>query len=64
MVKYTTLSPYIDLSESDSKLYTNFEFFEGNNYKHLKNTLIYKAKQFMLTIIFSRRSIYFRRRCK
>ena len=31
------------------KLYTNFEFGEGENKKYLKNTLIYKAKQFMLT---------------
>ena len=40
----------IGLSESDSKLYANFEFCEEKNHKHLekKNTLIYKAKQFML----------------
>ena len=39
--------PYIDLNESNSKLYTKYEFCEGNNLKHLKNTLIYKAKQFI-----------------
>ena len=64
MVKYTTPLPCIGLSESDSKLYTNFEFCEGKNHKHLKNTLIYKAKQFMLTIVFQEKSTYFRRWCK
>ena len=39
----------IGLSESDSKLYPNFEFCEGKNHKLLKNTLIYKIKKFMLT---------------
>ena len=52
MVKYITPLPYTCLSESVSKLYTNFEFCEGKNHKHLKNTLIYKAKQFMLTKLF------------
>ena len=37
------------LSESDSKLYATFDFYDKKNHKHLKNTLIYKAKQFMLT---------------
>ena len=37
------------LSETNSKLYTNFEFCEGKNHKHFKNTLIYKAKQKILT---------------
>ena len=53
--KYTTPLPCIGLSESDSTLYTKFEFCEGKNHKHLekknqksKNTLIYKAKQCML----------------
>ena len=53
-IKYTTPLPCISLSESDSKLYTNFEFCEGTNSKHLKNTLIYKAKQFMFTKSVSR----------
>ena len=48
-VKYTTPLPCIGVSESDSKLYTRLEFYEGNNHKHLKNTLVYKAKQFVLT---------------
>ena len=62
MVKYPTPVPWISLSESDSKLYTTFEICEGENHKHLKNTLIYKAKQFMLIIcFFQETSTYFRR---
>lgn len=38
-VKYTPPIPFISLRESDSKLYSNFEFCGGKNYKHLKNTL-------------------------
>ena len=48
MVKYTSALPCIGLSESEPKLYTNSEFCEGNKHKHLKNTLIYTTKQFML----------------
>jgi hypothetical protein len=44
LVKHTTPLPCICFSESDSKLYTNFEFYEGKNLKHLRSTLIYKAK--------------------
>ena len=36
-------------SESDSKLYTNFEFCEEENHTRFKNNLIYKAKQIMMT---------------
>jgi hypothetical protein len=36
-VKYTTPLPYIDSSKSVSKLYTNFEFYEGKNHTHLKH---------------------------
>ena len=39
----------IVFSESGLKLYTNFEFCEEKNHKHLKDILIYKAKQFILT---------------
>ena len=46
--KYWTPSHCIVLRESDSKLYTDFEFCEGKNHKYLKNTLIYKANQFIL----------------
>ena len=52
MVKYTTLVPCIGSSESDLELYINFEICEGKNHKHFKNTLIYKAKKFMLTNYF------------
>ncbi len=37
MVKYTAILPWIGLSESDSKLYTNLEICEGKNHKHLRN---------------------------
>ena len=37
-VKYTTSLPCIGLSESDLRLYPNFEFCEGKNHKHLENT--------------------------
>ena len=52
--KYTTPLPYIGQSEGDSKLYTYFDFCGEKNHKHLTNMVIYKAKQFMLTI-FSRK---------
>ena len=58
-VKYTTPFPYISLSESGSKLYTKFEFCEGKNYKNLKNTLIYTAKEYMLTKKISRKVYIF-----
>ena len=35
-------------NESDSKLYTNFEYCEEVNHKHFTNMLIYKAKQFRM----------------
>jgi hypothetical protein len=42
-MKWTSLDPCTCLSESDSKVYNNFEFCEQFN-----NILIYKAKHFML----------------
>ena len=48
-----TLDPCIGLSESDLKLYTNFEFYEIKIHKNLKNILIYKAEQYMLTIFYN-----------
>ena len=36
-VKWTTLDPCSGLSESDPKLYTNFEFYEIEIHKHLEN---------------------------
>ena len=37
IVKWTTLDPCSGLSESDPKLYTNFEFYEIEIHKHLEN---------------------------
>ena len=48
-VKWTTNDPCSGSSESDPKLYTNFEFYEIEIHKHLENIWIYKAKQFMFT---------------
>ena len=62
-VKWTDLDPYLVLVESDSKLYTNFEFGERKKKtkkktnKHVKNTLIYKSEKFLLTKI-SPRKVY------
>jgi hypothetical protein len=36
-VKWTTLDPCSGLSESDPKLYSNFEFHEIKIHKHLEN---------------------------
>ena len=33
-IKWTTLDPCLVFSESDSKLYTNFEFCEEKNHRH------------------------------
>ena len=44
MVKWTTPDPYLSASESDSKLYTIFEFCEENSHKHFENILIYKRQ--------------------
>ena len=49
MVKWTCLDPCSGLSESDPKLYTNFEFYEIKIHKHLESIWIYKAKRFMFT---------------
>ena len=48
-VKWTTPDPCLAFRESVSKLYTNFEFCEENNHRHIKNILIYKAKQSIMT---------------
>ena len=48
-VKWTTLDSCSGLSESDPKLYTNFEFYKIEIHKHLENIWIYKAKQFIFT---------------
>ena len=36
MVKWTAPEPYIGFNESDSKLCTNFEFYEGKNHNILR----------------------------
>ena len=59
IVNYTTPLPCTGLSKSDSELYINFGFCEGKNFKHLKNTLIYKAKQSMLSKNISRKVYIF-----
>ena len=52
MVEYTTPLPFLGLSESDSKFYSNFQFCEGKNSstfgKHidLQNQAIYVEKCF------------------
>lgn len=46
-------------SESDKKKYIYFEFCEGKNHKGLKNTLMYKVKQFMLKKIIMRKVYIF-----
>ena len=48
-VKWTTHDPWLVLSESGSKLYTDFEFCKEENHRHYRNILIYKAKQFRMT---------------
>ena len=46
-------------NENDSKLYTNFEFCEEKNDRHLKYILIYKAKQIVMTKEISRKVYIF-----
>ena len=58
MVKYTTSLTYIGFSGIDSKLYTNFEFCEGKNHKHLKNTLIYKRQTIYVAKLNFKKSIH------
>ena len=49
MIKWTTLDPCSSLSESDPKLYTNFEVYKIEIHKHLESIWIYKAKQYLFT---------------
>ena len=60
-VKYIAPISYICLTESNSKVYNNFEMFEGQYHTHLKNTLIYKSQELSL---FQEKSTYLRRWCK
>jgi hypothetical protein len=61
LVKYTTPLPCINLSESDSKLHTNFEFCEGKNHKHLKNI---DLQSHVDNKFLKEKSSYCRRRCQ
>ena len=58
--KGTTFNPCLLFSESDSKLYTNFEFYEEKyqtlGIKKIKK-MIYKAKQNMMIKKNSKRSL-------
>ena len=47
-VKWTAFDPCLGSSESDSNLYTNFEFCDEKIHRHSKNILIYKPKQFVI----------------
>ena len=58
MVKLITLDPCLGSSESGSRPYTKFELGE------VKNILIYKDKQFMMTNKFQEKSTYSRRQWK
>ena len=33
------------------KLYTDFEFCEEENHRHLRNIMMYKARQIMMTVL-------------
>ena len=47
-----TLDPCISLSESDPKLYIKIEFYDLKIHEILNNILIYKAEQYLLTILY------------
>jgi hypothetical protein len=51
-VKWTTLDPCSGLSESDPKLYTNFEFYEIEAYESTKPSGLCSQKQFQTTYIY------------
>ena len=57
-INWTTPDPCPVFSESDSKLYTDFEFCEEKNHWHFKNILIYKAQQIMMTKKISQKSLH------
>ena len=60
-VKYTTTLPCI--GESTSKLYTNFEFCEGKNYKRIKNSSL-QSQAIYVDKKIQEKFTYFRRWCK
>ena len=59
MVKWTSSNPCPVLSESDSKLYINFESCEEKIIDIFKSISIYKDKQFMMTKIIPRKVYIF-----
>ena len=58
MVKYTILSPCIGLSESDSKLCTNFEFCERKHHKHLKKYIDLQSQASYVDNSYFRKSLH------
>ena len=65
MIWWTTLDPCTHLSENDPKQLTNFGICENKDHKHFINTLVYKAKQSILTNTIQKESLHiFRRQCK
>ena len=58
-VKWTTPYPCLVFSEGDLKLYTNFEFCDDTNHRHLKNILIYKANETTMTKNSSKKTVHF-----
>ena len=63
-VKWTTPDPCLGSSESDSKLYTNFEFCEEKFHRHSKKHIELQVKQFMMEKKIHEKSTYFKRRSK
>jgi hypothetical protein len=64
MVKDISPLPCIGLGESDSILYTNFEFCEGKNHKFEKHINLQSQTICVDKKISKKKSMYFRRWCK
>ena len=62
-VKHTTPLPCIGLSESDSKLYTNFKFCEGKNHENLEKHVDLQSHAIYVDNKIQEKSPYFRRSC-
>ena len=63
-VKWTILDPCSGLSESDPKLYTNFEFHEIEIHRHLKKKNLQTQAVYVHKKQFQTTYMYFRRGCK
>jgi hypothetical protein len=61
-LQFQAPTPCIGLSESDSKLYTNFEICEEKNHKHLNYTDLQRQVIFLLPIVFSRKVYIFEKK--